>query len=147
MSRVFTSPSTGASVYVFSDDHCPPHVHARHRGDGWVARVRFSFADSEVELLSIAPLKSVPLRRTVNGLLDEIETELPACRHDWWRIRQTTCLANQWAREMSDRLELLPAPASEPDARQIAEAIYDPDREQLRVTFQDGATLDVRVSR
>jgi len=144
---VFISPSTGAGVYVFSDDHCPPHVHARHRGDGWVARVRFSFVDSEVELLSIAPLRNVPLRRTVNALLDDIETELPACRQGWWRIRQTTCLANQWAREMPHRLELLPASAPEPDARQIADAIYDPDQEQLRVTFQDGVTLDVRVSR
>ena len=24
---------------VFSDDHCPAHVHARHRGEGWIARL------------------------------------------------------------------------------------------------------------
>lgn len=145
MSRVFMSPSTGAGVYVFSDDHCPPHVHARHRGDGWVARVRFSFVDSGVELLSIAPLTNVPLRRTVNALLGDIETDLSACRQGCWRNRQTTCLANQWARETAGRLELLPAQAA--DARQIADATYDPDQEQLRVTFQDGSALDVRVSR
>jgi hypothetical protein len=41
MSRVFISEGTGAGIYVFSDDHCPAHVHARHRGEGWIARVRF----------------------------------------------------------------------------------------------------------
>ena len=24
---------------VFSDDHCPAHVHAPHRGEGWIARL------------------------------------------------------------------------------------------------------------
>lgn len=43
VSRVFTSEITGAAIYVFSHDHCPPHVHARHRGDGWIARVAFSY--------------------------------------------------------------------------------------------------------
>jgi len=31
MSRVFISEDTGAGIYVFSDDHCPAHVHARQR--------------------------------------------------------------------------------------------------------------------
>jgi len=55
MSRVFVSEDTGAAVYVFADDHCPPHVHARHRGDGWIARVRFSYVSRALELMSIAP--------------------------------------------------------------------------------------------
>ena len=71
MSRVFVSEATGAVIYVFADDHCPPHVHARHRGESWVARVRFSYVSSEVGLISIAPLKNVPLQRVVNELLDD----------------------------------------------------------------------------
>jgi hypothetical protein len=139
---VFSSQSTGAGVYVFSNDHCPPHVHAQHRGDRWTARVRFSFIGSTVELLTIAPLRNPPLRRTVNQLLDDIAAELPACRRSWWAARETTCLANQWA--------LVPTPGTigllprrRADAKQIAEATYDPDQEQLRVTFQDGTTADV----
>ena len=65
MSRVFVFEATGAVIYVFADDHCPPHVHARHRGEGWVARVGFSYIDSAVELISIAPLKNAPLQREV----------------------------------------------------------------------------------
>src|SRR5271166_1213251 len=97
MSRVLISGSTGAAIYVFSDDHCPPHVHARHRGDGWLARVRFSYISTAVELMSIAPSKNVPLRRVVNRLLDDIQSGLPDCRKSWWMRKRTTCLANQWA--------------------------------------------------
>jgi len=69
MSRVFISAGTGAGIYVFSDDHCPAHVHARHRGEGWIARVRFSYLDRTVELISIAPAKNIPLQRVVNPSL------------------------------------------------------------------------------
>jgi hypothetical protein len=146
MSRVFISQSTGAGVYVFSDDHCPPHVHARHRGDGWIARIRFSFVSNGLELLSIAPLRNSPLQRTVNLLLDDIEAELPACRRSWWATKQTTCLVNQWAAApASGVIELVPKAAA--NARQIAKAIYDPEQERLQVTFLDGATLDVSIRR
>ena len=60
MIRVFVSEATGAVVYVFTDDHCPPHVHARHRGDDWIARIGFSYLGEDVTLLSIAPLKNIP---------------------------------------------------------------------------------------
>jgi hypothetical protein len=80
MSRVFISEGTGAGIYVFSNDHCPAHVHARHRGDGWIARVRFSYLDSAVELISIAPVKNVPLQRVVNRLLSDVRARLPDCR-------------------------------------------------------------------
>ena len=142
MSRVLTSESTGAVIYVFSDDHCPPHVHARHHGDGWIARVRFSYLDPAVELMSIAPTKNLPLQRTVNRLLADIEAGLPACRRSWWVTKQTACLANQWAvMRTPERIELTAEPAV--NARRIADASYDPDQELLRVTFQDGTTADV----
>ena len=127
MSRVFTSKSTGAGVYVFSDDHCPPHVHARHRGDGWIVRVGFSFISRELELLSIAPLRNSPLRRTVNQLLDDIEVELPACRRSWWSTKQTTCLANQWlAVPAPGVVELVAEPMA--NAGQVAEAVCNPEQ-------------------
>jgi hypothetical protein len=141
MSRIFVSEATGAVIYVFADDHCPPHVHARHRGEDWVARVGFSYVGSTVELISIAPLKNIPRQRVVNALLDEIRGRLVKCRRDWWTTRQTTCLANQWATvPASGKIEL----RSEhlPDANQIADASYDPATERLHVTFRDGTTAE-----
>jgi hypothetical protein len=142
MSRVFVSEATGAVIYVFADDHCPPHVHARHRGEGWVARVGFSYVDHEVALISIAPLRNVPLQRVVNALLDDIQAQLPDCRRSWWRTRQTTCLANQWAlTRTAGTIKLYPDRTR--GAKQIADAIYDPVTERLRVTFRDGTTTEV----
>jgi hypothetical protein len=53
-------------------------------------------------------------------------------------------LANQWAvvREPG-RIELLSKPA--PSAKQIAEAEYDPAKEEVHVVFQDGTTEQVKL--
>jgi|SRR5581483_7411635 len=144
MSRAFVSQTTGAVVYVFSDDHCPPHVHLRHRGEGWIARVRFSFLNGTVSLMSIAPTQNIPLQRVVNGFLSEVQERLPDCRRLWWDIRQTSCLENQWAvvREAGNVEVCAPRTAS---AKQIAEAPYDPDGERVRVTFRNGTTEVVRL--
>ncbi len=111
MSRVFISEGTGAVVYVFSDDHCPPHVHARHRGDGWIARVRFSYVSGAVGLMSVAPLKNYPLQRTVARLLADIGAGLAGCRRSWWATKRTTCLVNQWAAVLpTGQVALSPGP-------------------------------------
>ena len=142
MSRVLISESTGAAVYVFSDDHCPPHVHARHRGDGWIARVRFSYLSGSVELMSVAPLKNYPLQRTMKRLLADIEAGLPACPRSWWVTKRTTCLVNQWAAVLATgQIEVSSEPLA--NAKQIVDARYDPDEERLRLAFQDGTTADV----
>jgi len=144
MSRVFSSPSTGAAIYVFSDDHCPPHVHARHRGEEWIARLGFSYLDHVVKLLSIAPVKNVPLQRVINSLLSDIQDQLPACRERWWMTRDTVCLVNQWVRvSAAGTVELLAE--RKPGAKQILEARYVHSTEQLRMSFHDGTTAQVRL--
>ena len=144
MARVFISEGTGAGIYVFSDDHCPAHVHARHRGDGWIARARFSYLDGAVELISIAPVKNVPLPRVVNRLLSDVRARLPDCRRSWWLTRGTTCLANQWAMvSKAGNVELLSKPV--PGAKQIAEAEHEAENERVRVIFRDGARVQVKL--
>lgn len=80
MGRVFASNATGAFVYVHSHDHCSPHVHALHRRESWMARVGFSYADSTVELTSVAPTDHPPPRRVLNALLAEVQEHLVDCR-------------------------------------------------------------------
>ena len=141
MSQVFVSDATRAAIYVFSDYHCPPHVHARHRGEGWIARVQFSYLSSTVALISIAPRRNAPQRRALNLLLGDIRGRLADCRRAWWTTRQTTCLANQWVREGRGTIELLSERT--PDAKRIADTTYDPNAEQLHITFQNGTTLEM----
>jgi hypothetical protein len=141
MSRVFVSEATRAVIHVFADDHCPPHVHARHRGEEWIARVGFSYASAAVALISIAPLRNVPSQRVVNRLLDDIEARLADCRRAWWMLRRTTCLENQWAMAREGRIDLCPERL--PGAKQIIHAGYDPEAERLHVTFRDRTTAEV----
>jgi hypothetical protein len=142
MSRVFMSEGTGAVIYVFADDHCPPHVHARHRAADWIARVGFSYVTDAVELISIAPLKNIPLQRVVNRLLRDIRAQLALCRQSWWTTRRTTCLANQWiVLSAAGKTELRSRPT--PTARQIADAGYIPSTERLQIAFRDGTTAEV----
>ena len=143
MSRVFVSSTTGAEVYVFSNDHCPPHVHARHRGDGWMARVDFSYLGDTVTLMSIAPTKNIPPRRVVNRLLDDVQAHLAECRRAWWTTSRTACLANQWVTVLArGKIELCTAAAS--GAKQIAEASYGVASGRLRLAFRDGTSLEVK---
>jgi hypothetical protein len=138
------SESTGAAVYLFADDHCPPHVHARHRGDGWIARVQFSFVNNDLGLLSIAPPKHAPLQRVVNELLDDVGDRVTKCRRQWWTTRQTTCLMNQWAKvSVAGKIELLAERKA--SAKQIADSHYDPASDSTRVSFHDGMATDVRL--
>ncbi len=142
MSRVFVSEDTGAAVYVFADDHCPPHVHARHRGDGWIARVRFSYVSRALELMSIAPMKNIPLQRVMNLLLDNIQERLSDCRHRWWVTNRRTCLTNQWALELADGTVTLLSKQTA-GAKQIADACYEPTTGRLLVLFRDSTAKEV----
>jgi len=109
-----------------------------------MARVRFSYVSSAVELTSIEPAKNIPLQRVVNRLLSDVQQRLPDCRRGWWVTRRTTCLANQWAIVVAPgRIELLPKRAR--NTKQIADAQYDPTNERLHVAFRDGTTEEVRL--
>jgi len=137
MARVFASEATGAEIYVFSDDHCPPHVHARHRADAWIARVGFSFVATAVDLISIAPMRNIPLQRVLNRLLDDVQGQLAICRRKWWEIQGTACLVNQWAKIEPSGMIRISAPGVA-EAKQITGADYGPDSGQLHLIFRDG---------
>jgi hypothetical protein len=144
MSRVFVSERVGAGVYVFSDDHCPPHVHARHRGEGWMARIGFSFIVQTVHLISIAPMRNIPLQRAVNNMLDDVAENLALCRRHWWEIRGTVCLTNQWGIVTHNGAVEMASPDAA-SARQIASATYHASAHRLDVTFRDGSTTGFEV--
>lgn len=131
-------------VYVFSDDHCPAHIHARHRGDEWIARVNFSYLTSAIELMSIAPANSVPSRRVVNTTMSDVQERLSDCVRSRWVNMRTACLVNQWAIVATPgTIELVSDRA--PSARQIVDANYDPESKRLRVEFQHEATEEVQL--
>jgi hypothetical protein len=53
-------------------------------------------------------------------------------------------LANQWAMvSKAGKIEL--PPKRTPSAKQIAEAEYDPSKEQVQVIFLDGTKVQVKI--
>lgn len=140
MSRVFISKGTGASVYVFSNDHCPPHVSARQRSEDWIARLRFSYLDRRVELWSIEPIKNRPSRSSINRLLAEVQAHLVDCRRSWWKVQGTACLVNQSVfigKPISFEEGLI---IGQDDFKQIIEATYDVGTDRLTLKFSDDTT-------
>jgi hypothetical protein len=140
VSRVFISRSTGASVYVFSNDHCPPHVSARQRSEDWIARIRFSYLDRRVELWSIEPIKNRPSRSSINQLLAEVQAHLINCRRSWWKVQGTVCLVNQsifTGKPTSFEAGLI---TRQDDFKQIIEATYDVATDRLKLKFSDDTT-------
>jgi len=142
MTRVFVSEGSGAAVHIFANDHCPPHVHARHPAEGWIVRIGFSFIDSDAELLSIAPSTRAPRRPALNRVLGNVQAKLPTCREIWWNTQLTTCLANQWVAALAPgNLRMVASHTAH--ARQIADAQYQPTTQRLRIRFRDGATTEL----
>ena len=106
--------------------------------------MQFSFVDNDIGLMSIAPAKRVPLQRVVNKLLDDVSDRVVSCRRQWWTIRRTTCLMNQWVKvPRAGKIEVLAERRA--DAKQIADARYDPASDRTRVSFHDGTAADVRL--
>jgi hypothetical protein len=144
MATLFTS-GTGARVVIVSDDHCPPHVHAFHRGERWVVRLWFSYVSADAGVLSIAPTEQAVRQRQLNELLDEVQARVVACRRIWWEIKGTTYLPNKWAIVLPDGLMVLDAWRA--GARQIQAACYDSEGDTTRILFGRGSELTITTSR
>lgn len=135
---MFTS-ATGARVAIASDDHCPPHVHALHRGEGWLVRVEFSYVNTRAGVITIEPSTRAVRQRQLNQLLDDVEGHLPACRRVWWDIRGTTCLPNKWMMVQANTVRVLDE--RQPDARRVKAALYDNNADTTRIVFWIGSDI------
>ena len=145
MSRVCVSAQTGASVYVFSDDHCPPHVHARHRGDDWVARVEFSFVTNHVRLMSVTPVQNTPSSRVIGQLLEDVRDAVPTCRNMWWAMQATVCLTNRWASLPLMAHTIVMKPERQSGNVQVKGAQYRPASNQLLIWCKNGTEFTIEA--
>jgi len=136
MAKLYDS-KVGARVVIVGADHCPPHVHAAHKGEGWVVKLWFSFGSESVGVLEIAPTEGAVRRRQLNQLLDELAGHLRACRKLWWESKDTTCLENQWlVRVRPGRWEMPGQQRAK--AKQVRMADYDVGSLTTTLTFWDG---------
>lgn len=124
-------------MVIASDDHCPPHVHAGHKGEGWIIRICFSYASSDVVVMSITPTQDAVRQRQINDLLDELIQHLCICRKIWWEGKGTICLDNKWVIAVSStEVDVLDRPRV--GAKRVRSADYDVATRATKLSFWDG---------
>jgi hypothetical protein len=133
-------------VFIAAEDHPPPHVHAWHPGESWLARFRFSYLSDIAGLYGVRTINRRPRARTLTMIEDAVIENLALCRAAWWQTHGAAVglgLVNR-------RIELHPRAAgplarvaSRPTTRAtaIASATYDPAGQLVRLVLVDGQRL------
>ena len=134
--------TTGARVVIASDDHCPPHIHARHKEEGWVVRIWFSFESKAVGVISIAPTGHAVRQRHLNQMLDEPAANLRHARKVWWDGKRTTCLENKWMVRIAPGGWTV-ASERRSGAKQVRSATHRVTTGRTMVTFADGTEAGI----
>lgn len=135
-------------VFIAAEDHPPPHVHAVHSGEGWVARFRFSFLTDVTGLYRFRHRRRRPTHATLDHVAEAVMANLPACRENWWNThgqRHEIGLVNR--RVETRRIDggdgFLAKVALKPTkaAAAILSAGYDPGSGKVTLALDDGRTL------
>jgi hypothetical protein len=135
-------------VFIGAEDHPPPHVHAVHAGEGWVARFRFSFLSDVTGLYRFRRRERKPTTVTLDRVAEAIVTNFPACREGWWVThgnRHEVGLVNR-------RIETRPAVGGDGFLAKVAlkpgkatasivAASYDASSGRVTLTLDDGRVL------
>jgi hypothetical protein len=137
-------------VFIAAEDHPPPHIHAAHAGEGWVARFRFSFLSDVTGLYRFRRRGRRPTGAALDLVAEAIMAKLPACRENWWLThgsRHGIGLVNRRIEtrspgQLDDILARVPLnPAS--TAAGIIAASYDPRSGKISLTLDDGRRLSL----
>jgi len=137
-------------VFVGAEDHPPPHVHAVHSGEGWVARFRFSFLSDVTGLYRFRRRGRRPTTATLDRVAEAIMADLPTCRENWWVThgsRHKIGLVNRRIETRTTdggdgflaKVALKPSKA----AVGIVSAGYDPARGRVALTLEGGRMLSL----
>lgn len=77
------------------DEHCEPHVHVYHLGQGWELRIFFSYISPQVTGIELRHGR-VPARSMVQIVISKVTRHLDKARELFWRAAHTVCLDNRY---------------------------------------------------
>lgn len=77
------------------DEHCEPHVHAFHIGEGWELRIFFSYVSDQIIDVDLLHGKA-PKQATVQAVMDTVIDHLDKARKLFWSAVRNVCLDNQY---------------------------------------------------
>lgn len=85
MATVAAFQIAGLQIWFWSNDHEPPHFHAKRPGE-WEVKVSFMLAQEEmIELLG----NGRPSAKELNNLIDLAETHRLELLEQWQQIRES----------------------------------------------------------
>ncbi|MBF0306116.1 MAG: hypothetical protein HQL41_10770 [Alphaproteobacteria bacterium] len=121
------------------DEHCPPHVHVGHKGEGWEAKIRFSYVDDSVSLMEVYPMRGRPSVATINAVMAEVRADLAICRSAWSAVVGDLDLVNRWFDVPAQGKVALLARRTK-EAKRVRSASYDAGRDIVTLRFEDGSS-------
>ena len=141
-------------VFIAAEDHPPPHVHAVHKAEGWVARFRFSFLSDVTGLYRFRRRGRRPTLAMLDSVAGAIMGNLPACRESWWHTHGSRHEINLVGRRVETRrieggdgfmarVALAPGRA----AVGIVSAAYDPGCGRVTLGLDGGRMLVLTAGR
>ena len=113
------------------DEHCEPHVHAFHEGEGWELRIFFSFVTPhivDVERYHGAAPKEGVVQACMNKVIDLLDK----LRKLFWDAVQTVCLDNKFVAVVNGVVQ--PVSSKTPGALRVRMARYDAKEESIELT-------------
>ena len=138
----------GVKVFIGAEDHPPPHVHAYHPGEGWLARYRFSFLSDVAGLYRFKRSGRRPTNATLDAIAADIEANIRLCRAEWWNThggRAGIGLVNRQAetRPTSSGDGILVRVALKPEQPSfgIVSAAYNVTTGKVALVLSDGRRL------
>lgn len=137
--KLFPVLDGAAKAYLRTrDEHCPPHVHIGHKGQGWEAKIGFSYVSDQVTVMEVYSAQGRPTTATLNAVLAEVSANLLRCREKWPQVVPDLHLDNRWVMVAKDgKVKLLQE--YKPGARQIHTAEYAPAQNQVTLVMKDGS--------
>jgi hypothetical protein len=109
-------------------EHCEPHVHAIHGGEGWELRIFFSYVTAgivDVELYC----GSTPKKKVIQACMNKVIDKLDKARKLFWEAVQKVCLDNQFVAIVDGVIE--PASVHSPGAMRVKSARYDVKKKSI----------------
>ena len=77
------------------DEHCEPHVHVFHAGQGWELRVFFSYVSDQIIDIELLHGRT-PRQTVVQAVMDKVIDHLDKARELFWEAVRTVCLDNKY---------------------------------------------------
>lgn len=139
--------TTQANVVIKTrNEHCEPHVHAYNVQQNWEFKVFFSFISVTAPAIVGKFFKVIagkPSKKQVEGVVNEVYSNLDTYRRAWWSVVGKVCLSNQYVVVVDGfLLEAMPGNSG---AVRVHSASFNPSVVEIQFDYFAHGTRGVKI--